>query len=85
MTELKGSFTDNARQVVMDGYVCGYEDGENVALHWVATGHAIGSGGLVEALLQLIVDGEVVIGTETVVPGLKRLELVEAEALVDCN
>lgn len=85
MTVTLTSTTENARQVVLDGYVCGFEDGDHVGLFWVATGLRIHSQAIVEAILALVANEEAVFTDDAILRGLYRLELVETEQLIDCN
>jgi hypothetical protein len=79
------SAIDNAKQVVLDGYVCSIQDGENVHLFWAVNGVEV-SEKIGNEIVKLIADEDAVFTDECVGHGLYRLELVETdEQLVDCN
>jgi len=75
---------ENARHIIREGYVCGYEDGDHIRLVWTWNGAPLSRPEIVAEILRLIDDGEAAF-TDDQVNGFYRIELAETEALVDCN
>lgn len=83
------SVFENARQVVLDGYVSAFEDGSEIRLHWVSTRGPV-STRIACAILQMIDNEEVVITEREAFTGTYFLELVpdssDCETVgCDCN